>query len=430
MEIMKKMSEYTYHIGLQLRIYPSDSQKKIIRMNGGASRYIYNKLVADNREIWKLRKTASLSPADKERLDFLQSVHKNRASLINMIPFLNIKEIDSNMIDQALTNYRDAWHQYKTVKGTSVPSFHKKDNTYSYGTSNHFGKKRTDGLRDGSICFLDSNHIQLPKIGRIRFKGSKKLVTAVLNRVVMTRIGTVTVYMDATGDCYASLSLASDTPFHQPYTQTGKAVGMDVNLTNFLTDSDGTVIENMKFFATTESKLKKEQRKLSRKQESAKKDKRDFRTCKKYKEQRLKVAELHKKVTNQRLDFIRNVVNMEIKNHDYLFAEDLKVRNLLKNHRLAQAITDCGWRKFLTELEWGSSKRGKICLLINPKNTTQTCSSCEYVSHGDTRIELGVEEWDCPQCGTHHIRDYNAAINIKNTGLLMLKEAGVAINLS
>lgn len=80
MEIMKKMSEYTYHIGLSLRIYPSDSQKKIIRMNGGASRYIYNKLVADNREIWELKKTASLSPADKERLDFLQSVHKKRVS--------------------------------------------------------------------------------------------------------------------------------------------------------------------------------------------------------------------------------------------------------------------------------------------------------------------------------------------------------------
>ena len=79
---------------------------------------------------------------------------------------------------------------------------------------------------------------------------------------------------------------------------------------------------------------------------------------------------------------------------------------------------------------WCSSKRGKTCLLINPKNTTQTCSTCGYVSHGDTRITLGIEEWNCPKCGTHHIRDYNAAINIKNTGLLMLKETGAAITLS
>lgn len=103
----------------------------------------------------------------------------------------------------------------------------------------------------------------------------------------------------------------------------------------------------------------------------------------------MKVAEIHKHVANQRLDFIRNVADMEVKNHDYLFAEDFKVRNLVKNHKLAQAVSDSGWRKFLTALEWGSSKRGRLCLLVNPKNTTQTCSDCGYVSHGDTRIMLG-----------------------------------------
>lgn len=165
---LKKMNQYTYHIGLLLHIYPSDKQKKLIRLNGGASRFIYNKLVADKREIWQLKKTAILSPADSDRLSFLQSVHSCRKTLINMVPFLNLPEIDSDLIDNAISDYNDAWHRYKTVYGTSVPSFHKKDNTYSYCTSNHFGKKRTDGLRDGSIRFLDKNHINLPKIGRIR----------------------------------------------------------------------------------------------------------------------------------------------------------------------------------------------------------------------------------------------------------------------
>ena len=110
----------------------------------------------------------------------------------------------------------------------------------------------------------------------------------------------------------------------------------------------------------------------------------------------------------------------EIKTHDYLFAEDLKVRNLVKNHRLAKAISDSGWRMFLDELKWCASKRGKTCILIDPRNTTQTCSACGYVCSGDTRITLGVEEWDCPQCGTHHIRDYNAAVNIKENGLALL----------
>ena len=321
------------------------------------------------------------------------------------------------------------------MKGTGIPAFHKKDGTYSYGTNCHYAKKydhdsSVTGLFEGSVRFIDENHVVLPILGKVRIKGSDKEIKSVLNRKDFTRIGTVRITLDSCGNVYFSFSLASDTPFHTVYPQTKKAVGMDMNLTNFLYDSDGEEIPSPKFLRKAEAKLKKEQRKLSHKLEAAKRDGRDNRTCKNYQEQRLKVAEIHKHVANQRLDFIRNVADMEVKNHDYLFAEDLKVRNLVKNHKLAQAVSDSGWRKFLTALEWGSSKRGKLCLLVNPKNTTQTCSDCGYVSHGDTRIMLGQEEWDCPQCGTHHIRDYNAAVNIKNAGLLILKEAGVPITLS
>ncbi|MCI1435551.1 MAG: transposase, partial [Solobacterium sp.] len=117
-----------------------------------------------------------------------------------------------------------------------------------------------------------------------------------------------------------------------------------------------------------------------------------------------------------------------VKSHDYLFAEDLKVRNLKKNHKLAKAISDSGWRTFLTELQNTASKRGKTCLLVNPRNTTQTCSSCGCVMSDDNRIVLGQEEWVCPVCGTHHVRDHNAAINIKNAGLALLQESGIAID--
>ena len=85
---MKKMKDYNYHIGLKLRIYPSDKQKKIIKMNGGASRYIYNKLVADNNEMYELKKSSSFSPADKDRLEFLQSIHSSKSNMLIMIPFL------------------------------------------------------------------------------------------------------------------------------------------------------------------------------------------------------------------------------------------------------------------------------------------------------------------------------------------------------
>ena len=412
------MKDYNYHIGLKLRIYPSDKQKKIIKINGGASRYIYNKLVADNNEMYELKKTAIFSVADKDRLEFLQSIHNSKSNTLVMIPFLTQKEIDSDMIDNAIQNYKMAWNQFRKVKGTSVPTFHKKDNTYSYKTSNHYGKIRNDGLKDGSIYFIDNNHINLPKIGKIRFKGSKKLVDKILNFNHEIRIGSTSIEMDNLGLCYISISLASDYPFYDEYDKTNTSVGIDLNLSNFLADSNDNIIDSPKFLMKSEAKLKKEQRKLSRKYEAAKKDKRKYYESKNYQDQRLKVAKIYKHVSNQRKDFHCVLANNLVKNHDYIFAENLKVINLIKNHKLVKAISDSSWRSFLTILEWTALKRNKSLILIDPKNTTQKCSTCGTISN--EKIVLGVEEWTCPNCGTYHIRDINAAINIKNKGLSLV----------
>ena len=412
------MKDYNYHIGLKLRIYPSDKQKKIIKMNGGASRYIYNKLVADNNEMYELKKSSSFSIADRNRLEFLESIHSSKSNMLIMIPFLSQKEIDSDMIDNAIQNYKMAWNQYNKVTGASVPTFHKKDNTYFYKTSNHYGKIRNDGLKDGSIYFMDNHHINLPKIGRIRFKGSKKLVNKILNFPYGIRVGSTSIEMDNLGLCYISISLASDYLFYDEYDKTNSSVGIDLNLSNFLADSDDNIIDSPKFLMKSEAKLKKEQKKLSRKYEAAKKDKRKYYECKNYQDQRLKVAKIHKHVSNQRKDFHCVLANNLVKNHDYIFAENLKVINLIKNHNLAKAIGDSSWRSFLTILEWTAIKRNKTFILVDPKNTTQMCSVCGVIS--DEKIILGIEEWTCPNCGTYHIRDINSAINIKNKGLSLV----------
>ena len=429
------MQEFYFHMGVNMRAYFSDKQKQIVRFNGGAANFVYNRMVAVNREKHKLEKAAHLCPSDKSRLDYLNTAYQDTKHLRNAVPFLNDSRIDGYAIANAKQDYHHAWNQFKKVKGTSVPTFHKKDSSYSYGTNCHYSKKAlsdqtTIGLFEGSIRFLDKKHIILPILGTVRIKGSEKLITRLLSRNRTTRIGTARVCLDNCGNGYISVSLASDYPFHTYYPQTHKAVGMDLNLTNFLFDSDGTEVETPEYFRKAETKLKKAQRKLSRKLESAKKDKRDYWKCKNYEEERTKLAKLHKHVANQRLNFIRNIANEEVKSHDYLFAEDLKVRNLIKNHKLAKAISDSGWRIFLTELQNTASKRGKTCLLVNPKNTTQTCSNCGYVCHGDTRVILGTEEWTCPQCGTFHIRDHNAGKNILAAGLALLRESGVAISIA
>ena len=430
---MKKMSDYMFHIGLQMRVYPSDRQKAMIRMNGGASRFVYNRLVAVHNEMFRLRKSASLSPTDAERLAYLASAYGDAKSIKNAIPFL--WDCDSDMVLHAIMNYKRAWNQFRKVKGTSIPTFHKFDNTYCYQTSNHYAGKKLNtiphvvGLYEGSVRFTDRNHLVLPMLGTIRMKGSRKLIDALLNRVAETRIGTVAIRMDTCGDCYISLALASDEPFHTAYVRTGRAAGMDLNLSNFLMDSDGCVIESPRYLKRAEKKLRKAQRALSRKYEAASRDGRDYRVCRNYQEARLRLAKCHRHVANQRLDFIRCTADKEVKSHDYLFAEDLKVRNLKKNHKLAKAISDSGWKTFLTELQNTASKRGKTCLLVDPRNTTQTCSSCGCVMSDDNSIVLGQEEWVCPICGAHHVRDYNAAINIKNAGLALLQESGIAIDI-
>lgn len=160
-----------------------------------------------------------------------------------------------------------AWNQYKKVKDTRVPTFHKKNNTYFYKTSNHYGKIRNNGVRDGSIYFIDNNHINLPKIGKIRFKGSKKLVNKVLNFPYEIRVGSTSIEMDNLGLCYISISLASDYPFYDEYDKTNSFLGIDLNLSNFLADSNDNIIDSPEFLKKSEAKLKKEQRKL---QESTK----------------------------------------------------------------------------------------------------------------------------------------------------------------
>ena len=297
------MKQLTYHIGLCVRAYPSNRQKKIIRKNAGVNRFVYNRLVAVNKEMYELEKTAPYSQTDRDRLTYLKSAYGTTTDMRNVIPILNDPDIDNYSIANAKRDYQKAWNQYRKVSTTGVPAFKKRCNSYSYGTNCTYTSEQksnpvTNGLFKGCVRFLDKNHVHLPILGRIRIKGSKKRIAGLLERIDFTRIGTVRITIDECGNCFLSIALASDTPFHIPYPKTGKAVGMDMNLNNFLTDSDGTVIDTPKYLKKSEKKLKKEQRKLSRMYESAKKDNRKLSEPENYQNQRQKVAEIHKHVAN------------------------------------------------------------------------------------------------------------------------------------
>ena len=434
---MKRMSEYRYHRGLKLHLYPSFRQINLIKRNSGCARFVYNRLIATGNEIHELKKCGIYTKSVADRLDYLQTICCDAKQLKNTAPFLSEPGIDSDMVANEILNYKNAWRQFRTVPGTSIPTFHKKSNEYSYNTSNHYSYtryKHIQGLWEGSVRFEDRNHLVLPMLGRIRFKGSKKDLDKLLSRTDETRIGSARIGIDSCGDCYVSLKLASDTPFYEAMPLTGKAVGIDLNLSNFLWDSDDCPIDNPKYKKNISAKLAKEQKKLSRMAEhnierydSKRRPiyRKPLAECKNYQKQRLKVSELHRHVKNQRKDFLYHTAKEEVKNHDYIFAEDLKVRNLLKNHRLANAISDVGWSEFLDIMAWEAEKNGKFFMKVPPQYTTQTCSACGYVASGDRKIRLRTREWICPECGAYHVRDYNASKNILARGLEILRQTGL-----
>ena len=159
---------------------------------------------------------------------------------------------------------------------------------------------------------------------------------------------------------------------------------------------------------------------MSLRADRAKKEGRNLCNSKNYQKQRLKVAYLHQKAAAQNNAFQHILSKTTIENQDVVIVEDLKVKNLMKNHCLARAIADCSWNSFAKKLEYKAKFYGKTFVKAPPHYTSQTCSTCDFVLEGDEALTLNDREWTCPSCGTHHNRDVNAAINIKNRGLALL----------
>lgn len=422
---MRNKNDYNFRCGISLKIYPSSKQKKIIAINDGVSRFIYNRLVATGKERYLLRKAAEKVPVYRERLHYLDSVYKDTKSIRNAIPFLDNPLVDGCAIANAKANYNQAWDNYKKNHRAGVPTFHKKGYLKQYQTNAVYSDNVN--LMSGSVRFTDNSHIQIPKLGVIRFSGSKNRLDKLFKNSNDIKIGTVTIRMDATGEYYVSLQLASNSPFVSISKRTGKTLGIDVNLRNYLTDSNGTVVDNPKYYKKAKPKLAKAQRKMSRRLEVAKKntdprDRKRYNNAKNYQKQRIKVAKIHKKIAGQRKDFLHVLSTRIVKNHDIIVVENIKPANLVKNHKLAQAISDASWSTFLNMLQYKSEWYGKTFIKIPPEYTTQTCSYCGHVMKGKDKITLAIEEWACPKCKTFHIRDLNAAKNILAKGLEKIKE--------
>jgi len=193
---------------------------------------------------------------------------------------------------------------------------------------------------------------------------------------------------------------------------TDSKVGIDLGIKDLLITSDGEKIDNLKITKKYEKKLAKEQRRLSHKAKGSKNRNK----------QRIKVARIHEKIHNTRIDHLHKISHQLISENQVIVSEDLAVSNMVKNHNLAKAISDCGWYELTRQLTYKAEWNGRTYIKIGRYvPSSQTCNICGYVNK-DTK-NLSVREWICHECGTKHDRDINAAINILNEGLRMLKTA-------
>ncbi|MGD1704349.1 RNA-guided endonuclease InsQ/TnpB family protein [Dapis sp. BLCC M229] len=357
----------------KFRLYPTPEQENLLRRTLGCVRLIYNKALAARTQAWY---------ESKERVSYKQtSAMLTSWKKQEDLDFLT--EVSSVPLQQGLRHLQTAFTNFFSGRA-KYPNFKKKRN----GGSADFTKSAFK-WKDGQV-YLAKCAQPLP------IRWSRQLPAGCVP-------STITVKLEPSGRW--SVSLRVDDTRDLKLKPVDKQVGIDLGIASLLTTSDGEKVANPKNIKKLHKKLRLAQKSLDRKTKGTNN----------YQKARLKVAKIHAKIKDSRLDYTHKLTTQLIRENQTIVVEDLAVRNMVKNHKLARAISDANWGELVRQLDYKAEWYGRELIKIDRYfPSSKRCSNCGHVVE---KLPLNIREWDCPKCGSHHDRDINASINILAAGL-------------
>ena len=370
------MSQEVVYKAYKFRVHPTDEQKVLLSKHFGCARFIYNHFLKEKQEHYlQNKKTLNYNTCSSIMTD-----------LKKLNEYSWLKEVNSQSLQTSLKNLELAYQGF-FKKRTKFPKFKKRSGHNSFTCPQHFD--------------IRSNLIFIPKF--------KEGIKYIKHREIKGEVCSITISKTPTGKYYASI--LCELPKEQPLPKTGKSVGIDLGLKDFIITSDGQRVANARFLKKYQKKLAKAQKHFSRKQKGSNRRER----------QRIKVAKIYEKITNSRNDLQHQVSSRLVKKYDLIAVEDLNVKGMVQNHCLAKAISDVSWSSFVAKLKYKAEWYGRDVVTIDRfYPSSKTCSNCLHIKE---EMSLNERSWICPKCNTEHDRDVNASKNILSRGLT-LKSTG------